>query len=188
MQLVQLSPRDSRKIMVLVMQADVVSEYVERTIVRVCLRGREGVERVWLLSLLAVLQLRERLGAAVLDVREEIVLRDEVACAGVQGSCQEGAHQEVEDWLEGAAELGQRVVDAQLDAQIQKVDVGEGWAVDEHRTHSVEEDLEGAEEGLAEEGVQEEGFYCCREIGIEACDAEGLVVCQMVGLRVLCIS
>lgn len=33
------------------------------------------------------------------------------------------------------------------------MDVGEGWAVDEHWAHGVEEDLEGAEECFAQEGV-----------------------------------
>jgi hypothetical protein len=42
--------------------------------------------------------------------------------------------------------------------------------------------LEGAEEGLAEERVEDEGFEGCREIGVEASDAEGFVVGEMVGL------
>lgn len=38
------------------------------------------------------------------------------------------------------------------------MDGGEGRAVDEHGPEGVEEDLEGAEKRLAEEGVEEEGF------------------------------
>lgn len=75
--------------MVLVMQADIVSEDIERAVVRVCLRGRQRVERVRDLRLLVLFQLGQGLCTAALHVREEIVLRDEVACAGVQGSGEE---------------------------------------------------------------------------------------------------
>jgi hypothetical protein len=64
------------------------------------------------------------------------------------------------------------------------VDGGEGRAVDEHGAQGVEEDLEGAEEGLAEEGVEEEGFDGGGEVGVEAGDAEGFVVREVVGLVV----
>lgn len=53
---------------------------------------------------------------------------------------------------------------------------GEGDAVDEHRAEGVEEDLEGGEEGFAEDGVEEDGLEGGGEIGVEAVDAEGLVV------------
>lgn len=48
--------------------------------------------------------------------------------------------------------------------------------VDHYGTESVEEDLEGAEEGLAEDGVEEEGFEGGGEICVEAIDPEGFVV------------
>ena len=38
------------------------------------------------------------------------------------------------------------------------MDGREGGTVDEYGADGVEEDLEGAEEGFAEEGVEEEGF------------------------------
>ena len=44
--------------------------------------------------------------------------------------------------------------------------------------------MEGAEEGFAEDGVEEEGFEGGGEVGVEAVDAKGLVVSQMVGLLV----
>jgi hypothetical protein len=69
-----------------------------------------------------------------------------------------------------------------LDGEVQRVDVGDWGAVDEHGTDSVEEDLKGAEEGLAEEGVEEEGLDCGWEISIEACDAEGFMMREVVGL------
>jgi hypothetical protein len=49
-------------------------------------------------------------------------------------------------------------------------------SVDGHGTDSIEEDLEGAEEGLAEDRVENEGLEGGWEIGIETIDAEGLVV------------
>jgi len=36
--------------------------------------------------------------------------------------------------------------------------------------------LERAEEGFAKDRVEEEGFECGREVGIQAIDAEGFVV------------
>jgi hypothetical protein len=59
---------------------------------------------------------------------------------------------------------------------------GEGHAVDGHGPEGVEEDLEGAEEGLAEDRVEEDGFEGGGEVGVEAVDAEGLVVGEVVGL------
>lgn len=56
------------------------------------------------------------------------------------------------------------------------MDVREGRGVDEGRTDGVEEQLESAEEGFSEEGVEEEGFDGCREICVEAGYAEGFVV------------
>ena len=44
--------------------------------------------------------------------------------------------------------------------------------------------MEGAEEGFAEDGVEEEGFEGGGEVGVEPVDAKGFVVSQMVGLFV----
>ena len=57
------------------------------------------------------------------------------------------------------------------------MDGSEGHFVDEDWTDGVEEDLEGAEECFAKEGVEEEGFEGGGEVGVEAVDAEGFVVC-----------
>lgn len=46
----------------------------------------------------------------------------------------------------------------------------------EHWTQGVEEDLEGAEEGFSEDGVEEEGFEAGGEVCVQAVDAEGFVV------------
>lgn len=62
---------------------------------------------------------------------------------------------------------------------------GEGDAVDGHGAQGVEEDLERAEEGFSEDGVEEEGFKCGGEIGVEAVYAERLVVSEMVGLSMV---
>lgn len=56
------------------------------------------------------------------------------------------------------------------------MDPGQGQLVDHHGPQGVEEDLEGAEEGFAGDGVEEEGFEGGGEVGVEACDAEGFVV------------
>jgi hypothetical protein len=62
------------------------------------------------------------------------------------------------------------------------VDAGEGHLEDEDGADSVEEDLERAEEGLPEDGVEEYGFNGRGQIGIEPVDAEGFVVREMVWL------
>lgn len=62
------------------------------------------------------------------------------------------------------------------------MDVREGWAVDEHGPDGVEEDLESAEECLAQQGVEEECFQGCWEIGIQTRDTEGFVVRQVIWL------
>ena len=44
--------------------------------------------------------------------------------------------------------------------------------------------MEGGEEGFAEDGVEEEGFERGGEVGVEAVDAEGFVVREVVRLWV----
>ena len=66
------------------------------------------------------------------------------------------------------------------------MDGGEGDFIDEDGTHGVEEDLEGAEEGFSEDGVEEYGFEGGGEVGVETVDAEGFVVRQVVGLLFSC--
>lgn len=68
-------------------------------------------------------------------------------------------------------------VEEDLNGNINSVDWCERDFIDEHRTKGVEKDLEGAEEGLAEERVEKEGFEGGGEICIEAVDTKGFVVC-----------
>ena len=51
-----------------------------------------------------------------------------------------------------------------------------GSWVYEHGTEGVEQDLEGAKEGLAEDGIEEYGFNRRGKVRVQAVDAEGLVV------------
>ena len=50
-------------------------------------------------------------------------------------------------------EAQEGVVEEYLRADIQEVDARERYFEDEDRSHGIEDDLEGAEEGLAQEGV-----------------------------------
>lgn len=52
----------------------------------------------------------------------------------------------------------------------------EGWGVDEGRTDGIEEQLEGAKEGFAEEGVEDESFEGGGEVCVKAGYAEGFMV------------
>jgi hypothetical protein len=56
------------------------------------------------------------------------------------------------------------------------VDVGERDAIYGHGSNSVKEDLKGAEEGFAEDGVEDEGLKGGREVGVGTVNAEALVV------------
>ena len=79
-------------------------------------------------------------------------------------------------------EAQEGVVEEYLRADIQEVDARERYFEDEDRSHGIEDDLEGAEEGLAKDGVEEEGFKGGGEIGIEPVNAEGFVVREVVWL------
>jgi hypothetical protein len=81
-QLVQPGPGDGGEVVVLVVQADVVSEEVEGSVVGEGLRDLELVVDVLLLG-----------GDGLVDV----MLGDEVAGQGVQGAGEEGGEEEVED-------------------------------------------------------------------------------------------
>jgi len=110
---------------------------------------------------------------------EDVVFGDEVARAGVQRASEEGGEDQVVEGV-GGAELDEDGVEEELDEDVDEVDGGEGHGVDEDGADGVEEDLEGAEEGFAEEGVEEYGFKGGGEVGVEAVDAEGFVVCEVV--------
>jgi len=114
---------------------------------------------------------------------EDVVFGDEVARAGVQRASEEGGEDQVVEGV-GGAELDEDGVEEELDEDVDEVDGGEGHGVDEDGADGVEEDLEGAEEGFAEEGVEEYGFKGGGEVGVEAVDAEGFVVCEVVWLMI----
>lgn len=170
-QLPQTRPRHRREIMVLVVQPDIVREEVQRAVVRERLRrrrqlhggGRRGVTGLWWLPL------------------EDVVLGDEVASAGVQRAGEERRREKV---IEGvpAPHLDEGVVEGKLHDDVEQVDLGDGQLVDEHGSQRIEEDLEGREERLAEDRIEEDGFECSREVGVKAVDAKGLVMREVVRL------
>lgn len=136
----------------LVMKADVVSQNVEGPVIRVCLwRGERihGTRGLGLRCRRLGFQFGERFGAVAFYFREEVVLCDEVSCTGVERAGEEGAHDEVVERLQRACCSDEDIVEAQLEHQVEEVDHGEWRAVDEHGTQGVEQDLEGAEEGLS---------------------------------------
>lgn len=156
----QPGPRDGGEVVVLVVQADVVGEPVEGPVVGEGLGHGDHVAGVPL-----------RGGDGFVDV----VLGDEVAGHGVEAACEEGGEQEVQQGVGGRV-AQQEGVEGELDGEVDAVHPREGDAVDGHGPQGVEEDLEGAEEGLAEDGVEEEGFEGGGEVGVEAVYAEGFVV------------
>lgn len=164
--LVQAGPGDGGEVVVLVVQADVVGEPVERPVVRKGLGHGDLVGRV---------ALRGR------DCLVHVVLGDEVAGDGVQAAGEERGEDEVEQRVaRGVAD--EDGVKGDLHRNVEGVDARERDAVDGHGPDGVEEDLKGAEKGLAKDGVEEEGFERGREIGVEAVDAKRLVVREVVGL------
>jgi len=112
---------------------------------------------------------------------ENVVFGDEVACDGVQGASEEGAQDEVAERLT-ADVLHEEVVDGELHKDVESVNARERQVVDHHWAECVEENLEGREERLAGDRVEEPGLKGGREIGIESIHAEGLVMGEVVGL------
>lgn len=165
-ELPQTCPRHGGEVVVLVVQADVVREQVQRAVVRERLRRRG--EFSFLALFVRLLQ-----GARVLG--EDVMLGDEVACDWVQRAGEEGAQDEV---AEGFATyvLYEEVIDNELYGDVEGVDASEGQVVDHHWAEGVEEDLEGREEGLAGDGIKEPCFEGGGEVGVESINAEGLVV------------
>ncbi len=121
------------------LQADVVRQEVQGPVVRVGLGDRDPIRGIGL---------RGRHG------RIHVVLGDEVAGERVQAPGQEGGEHEVEHGLhaERAEDHG---VEGELRRDVQGRYPGEGDAVHGHGAESVEEDLKGAEEGFAKDGVEE---------------------------------
>ena len=157
-------PGNGREVVVLVVQADVVREEVEGAIVRVRLGQRYLVRRV---------------GGVLVRLLEDVVLGDKVACAGVQRPSEEAAQDQVTQ-RPTSSKLHESIVESELCDDIEEVNLGEGQVVDEHGSEGVEEDLEGAEEGLASDRVEKDGLKGGGQVGIEAIDAERLVVGQVV--------
>lgn len=168
----QPRPRDGGEVVVLVVQAHVVGQHVQNAVVGECLWRRR---QLGLLALLIGFLQRTRM------LCENVMLGNEVACDRVQGAGEERAQDEVAERL-SADVLHEKVVDCELHKDVESVDACERQVVDHHGAESVEEDLEGCEEGFAGDGVEEPGLKGRRKIGIESVDAEGLVVGQMVRL------
>ena len=163
----QPTPRHGREIMVLIVQPHVPGEKVQRAVVRVRLRHRR-------------LELGARIARLARQVREDVVLGDEVAGEGVQTSREEAGEDEVQQGV-SASVLDEGDVKGDLHDDVEEVQVRQRDLVDHHWAQGVEEDLEGAEEALAEDGVEEDGFEGGGHVGVEAVDAEGLVVREVVG-------
>lgn len=158
----QTRPGHGREVVVLVVVADVVGQDVERAVVAVGL-GDGHVGRV-----LRFLGGRHRL--------VDVVLGDEVAGGRVQGAGEEGGEQQVEEGRPGGGGFREDGVEGELHGQVEQVHPGEGDLEDAHGPDGVEEDLEGAEEGFAQDRVEDDGFDGRGEVRVEAVDAERLVV------------
>lgn len=152
--------------MVFIVQANVVCKEVKWPIVRVRFRNRDLICRV---------------KRSLLWLFENVVLRNEMPRTWVQAPRQERAQDEICHCL-SADELNKCVVESELDDNVEEVDHGHRELVHEHRTQSIEEDLEGSEEGFPGYGVEEEGFEGGGEVGVESLHAEGFVVRKMIGL------
>lgn len=159
-------PRNGREVVVLVVQTDIVGEPIEGAVVGKCLGHGDHVAGVLL-----------RRGDGFVDV----VLGDEVASQGVQTACEKRRQQEIQHCVpRGVAH--EEGVEGELDGEVHEMDPGEGDAVDGHGAQGIEEDLKGAEEGLSEDGVEEEGFQGGGQISVEAVYTKGFVVSEMIGL------
>jgi hypothetical protein len=171
--LVETSPGHCGEVMVLVVKTDIVGEPVERPIVREGLRDGDLVLRV---------------ASGGSNGLVHVVLGDEVASQRVKTTGQEGGEQQVEERVDRGV-LEKNEIEGDLDSDVEGVDSSQRNAVDGHGSQGVEEDLESAEEGLSENRIQNEGLEGSGKIGIEAINAEGLVVGKMVWLyRVSIIS
>ena len=156
--------------MVLVVKADVVGQPVKGSVVSKSLGHGDPVGRI-------ALRGRDRL--------VDVVLGDEVAGEGVQAAGEEGGEEEIEQGRPGQV-ADDAEVKGELDDQVGKGDPGEGDLVDRHGADGVKEDLEGAEEGLSEEGIEKQSLEGGGEVCVYTVDAERLVVGEVVGLGKKC--
>lgn len=164
-ELVEAGPGDGGEVVVLVVQADVVRQEVEGPVVGVRLGDGDAVGGI---------------GLGGRDGRIDVVLGDEVAGERVQAACEEGGQQEVQHGP-AAERADNHGVEEDLHSDVEGRHPGEGDAVHGHGPQGVEEDLEGAEEGLAQDGVEEYGLEGGGQVRVEPVDAQGLVVGQVVG-------
>lgn len=158
-------PGHGGEVVVLVVEADVVGEEVQGPVVREGLGHGDLVRRL-------PLRRRHRL--------VHVVLGDEVARRRVQAPRQEGRQEQVEQGLL-AQERDEHVVEAELHGDVGRRHPRERHRVDAHGAQGVEEDLEGAEEGLAQDGVQDHGLERRRQVRVQPVHAQRLVVRQVVG-------
>lgn len=135
-------PGNSREVVVLVVQPHIVGQNVKGTVVG---------KGLWNGDLVVGVPLRR--GDGLVDV----VLGDEVARQRVQAAGEEGGEQQVEESV-GRSKAEEEEVKGELGDDVEEVDPGHGDAVDGHGADGVEEDLERAEEGLAEDGVEHKGL------------------------------
>jgi hypothetical protein len=77
----------------------------------------------------------------LLQTVPEVMLRDEVACAWVEASSEEAAHDEVDE-RSGAEGRHENVVEDELDDDIDEMPLCELLGSDERGSQSVEQDLE----------------------------------------------
>ena len=77
---VQARPGDGREVVVLVVQANVVGEEIQRSVVRVCFRERNLVGGIH---------------SVFVGLLENVMFGDEVAGAGVERAGEEAAHDQV---------------------------------------------------------------------------------------------
>lgn len=115
------------------------------------------------------------------------MLGDEMARARVQRASEERRKDHVVQGVR-RSQANEKVVEERLRADIDEVDACEWDFENEDRPHSIEQDLKGAEERLAEDRIEEEGLEGCGEVGIQAINTERLVVREVVWLLALLSS
>jgi len=130
--------------MMFIMQSDIVRQDVQRAVIRERLGHRHRHP--------LLLPHSPLLRSALFPLRENIMLSDEVSRARMQRAREEGAEDEIGQGA-AAGVAKEQEVEGELGGDVEDVDARQGELVDEHGPQGVEEDLEGAEEGFAEDGV-----------------------------------
>lgn len=134
-----------------IVQSNIVGEEIERTVIRKCLWNLDA--GFWVA------------GCEGLTL-ENVVFGNKVSGAGVEGTGQKRREDEVVEGVVGIGGFYKENVEDDLREDVEDVDGGEGNGVDEDGANGVEKDLEGAEKGFSEEGIEEEGFEAGGEIGV----------------------